>query len=455
MRNLSYTEYQANIEEDLKTCLDKMQCQPILFIGSGFSRRYIGAPDWHGLLEAVAKRCPGISMPYTYFRQLTPEAPDIATVLAEKFHDWAWGKGGADYPPELFEGAVDKSIYLKHQIAKYVHEITPRNFGAPEGSYYEELQQLRGIQPHALITTNYDTLLESVFSDYEKIVGQEVLSGASVSIGEILKIHGCISDPASIVTVRADYDNFTRRSKYLSAKLLTYFAEHPLVFIGYSATDQNVRDVLADLDLILSPSGRTIDNVYLVRWHPDPSGAGIELVYDELISVGIDRHVRVKCIVASDFSWIYSALSHRSPMRGINIKALRAFSARLSSLVRTDLTSPTRSVNFENIVRYTDSESLPLLLGIGQIDDPSKVNLQYPYTTTDVASKLGHKTWHLAVQLICKIKAEKGVDVRSGDNKYHIKVRSGKSFVNKYSEQLVELLRQVHSGKEYVLDLDS
>jgi len=62
-------------------------------------------------------------------------------------------------------------------------------------------------------------------------------------IGEIFKIHGCITDPAGIVLTDDDYEDWNNKKKYLSAKLLTYFLEHPVLIIGYSAQDPNVLSI--------------------------------------------------------------------------------------------------------------------------------------------------------------------------------------------------------------------
>ncbi|MCV5737918.1 SIR2 family protein, partial [Escherichia coli] len=78
------------------------------------------------------------------------------------------------------------------------------------------------------------------------------------SYGEILKMHGCSSQYETIVLTAEDYTDFNKRKKYLSAKLLTYFAEHPLFFFGYSATDTNIKGILSDIDEILAPNGELI-----------------------------------------------------------------------------------------------------------------------------------------------------------------------------------------------------
>ena len=50
----------------------------------------------------------------------------------------------------------------------------------------------------------------------------------------------------------ADYANFEQKKKYLSSKLLTYFAEHPLFFFGYSCSDPNIISIVSDIDEILA-----------------------------------------------------------------------------------------------------------------------------------------------------------------------------------------------------------
>ena len=61
---MEFEEYHERIREDIATCMDTMGVQPILFIGSGLSRRYFLAPSWEGLLQKLVDECPLIEKDY-------------------------------------------------------------------------------------------------------------------------------------------------------------------------------------------------------------------------------------------------------------------------------------------------------------------------------------------------------------------------------------------------------
>jgi hypothetical protein len=73
-----------------------------------------------------------------------------------------------------------------------------------------------------------------------------------------------------------------KKKKYLSAKLLTYFSEHPLLFVGYGASDPNIRAILSVIDEALPVSGG-------------------------LIAIEESLSVRINGIEAADFKWIFDA----------------------------------------------------------------------------------------------------------------------------------------------------
>lgn len=82
---MDFTEYQEEIIEDVKSCLENLQVQPILFMGAGISQRYIKAPDWEGLLKQLAEICPLIKRPYGYYSQTKG---DNKPLIASDFCDF-------------------------------------------------------------------------------------------------------------------------------------------------------------------------------------------------------------------------------------------------------------------------------------------------------------------------------------------------------------------------------
>ena len=46
-------DYKAEIITEVSETLQDLQVQPILFIGSGLSQRYLNAPTWPSLMEML------------------------------------------------------------------------------------------------------------------------------------------------------------------------------------------------------------------------------------------------------------------------------------------------------------------------------------------------------------------------------------------------------------------
>ncbi|MCD6252531.1 MAG: hypothetical protein J7J29_09450 [Psychrobacter sp.] len=71
-----------DIEKQLAKILSESPSAPFLFIGSGFSRRYINMPDWKGLLSQFSKK------PFTrYLGMANDDIPKAALALANDFYE--------------------------------------------------------------------------------------------------------------------------------------------------------------------------------------------------------------------------------------------------------------------------------------------------------------------------------------------------------------------------------
>ncbi|WP_447809832.1 SIR2 family protein [Pseudomonas putida] len=445
-----YAKYIEDVTEDIKTCIGDMACQPILFVGSGFTKRYLKGPNWEELLKELAARCPEITRQFAYYKQRYPDFVDIGTEFSERYNDWAWGAGQDQFPQELFEETTSPQVYIKYTVATILKEL----LATEKTGLQDEIELLQKIRPHSVITTNYDELLEGIFPDYEAIVGQRILYANHSSIGEIFKIHGCVSQSESIVLTRTDYEEFVKRKKYLSAKLLAFFAEHPLVFIGYRAEDPNIKAILADIDEILSEEGKLIPNIYILEWE------NRDLVEEyprreRLIPVSDHRSVIIKSIVANDFSWVYSAFGANEALKNVNPRLLRALLARTYQLVRTDIPRNPIQVDYKVLANVTEADGeLAKLYGIADGADGLAFNLNFPYTLTTLGQAMGYQAWHACDRLIRTISETAGVDLKKFDNKYHCAIMNGAEVQShRYSEACKDLLEKVRTGEEYVQEV--
>lgn len=448
-----YKNYQEAIKADIAETLKLFQCQPILFVGSGFSRRYAGGPNWETLLKQAAELCPAIDKDFTYYKQKYPNnLPLVGSIFSEIFFEWAWTKDGRNhFPPELFSPEIPRDSYLKYTIAKLLGNLSSEK---AEEELQAELTSLTKLGPHAVITTNYDTLLEPLFPQYEVVVGQSVFRQSALVVGEIFKIHGSISDLKSIVLTHEDYEIFNRTKRYLSAKLLTYFAEHPLLFIGYGANDDNIKNVLYDMSRMFTPTTALIPNIYILQWDESINEKS-EPVRERVLEVGDDINVRIKSISANDFRWVYEAFGANGVMEKVDLKALRSLANRMHKLIRTDIPSKSVQVNYEALEHAISNQgTFANLFGVTGLGDPGAANANHPYTSTSFAQQVGVSHWYHTNELIKKIKIDTGFDMQSFDNIYHVAIKTGQakgSKVRKYSDAAVSLLKKVLAGEEYVI----
>lgn len=229
--------------DDLRQVLEHTQALPVVFAGSGLSRRYLGTPDWDGLLDHFADLT---SRSATYYRGLAGnDRPTIASLIGEAFYEMWFSDEKYSQSRETFEKSIEHiSDPLKYEIAQYIARHEPLS----DASVHLELEALSKIRIHAAITTNWDTLLEDRLPDLEVFVGQQdVLFATTQAVGEIYKIHGSISDPRSLILTSDDYSAYWERNPYLIAKLLTMLVEHPVLFIGYGLGDSHVNKMLENL----------------------------------------------------------------------------------------------------------------------------------------------------------------------------------------------------------------
>jgi hypothetical protein len=443
---LDYETYKGQIAEDVSRQIEQLRCQPVLFFGSGISRRYLDAPNWVELLQTLAANCPLIDKDYAYYAQACSSEQQIGSIFADRYREWAWGTGRNQFPDHLFEPNVAPDAFLKHATAVALKAICPEALGDLDPKFAGEIAALQAIKPHAVLTTNYDTLLETVFHDYAVIVGQSALKGMPFTVGEIFKFHGCVNDIAQIVLTSEDYETFHKKKKFIAARLLSLFNEHPMLIVGYGANDPNVRGILSDIDEALTLPGSLIENIYFVEYDEGAEGK-TSLPSEKLVQIEDNRSVRVKLIVTSNLEWVFQAFKSPDNLHSIPLSFMRAILARSYELVRSDIPRTKLDVDFDFLQRKLDSpDEFAKLFGITTVTDASAISAKFPYSITELGKKLGGKFWHTADKLMTVVRNDTGVDIKAADSKFHHRIKVNNSKFHMYSDDTFDLLTKVQAA---------
>ena len=179
-----------------------------------------------------------------------PTGPQLAGMIANKF---LGGQHAGDSLPIVSELAISESdLYtLQEYIRTIFHELQPASFHS----------LLPTFKWAGLATTNYDLVIERAYSQCRNRaqalvplikngdrVEEHLRSSQSVML---LKLHGCItrtSDSSAPLILSVDQYVTHRRGRdrvFDHLKNLSY--EHPLVFVGHSLQDPDIRQLLLEM----------------------------------------------------------------------------------------------------------------------------------------------------------------------------------------------------------------
>jgi hypothetical protein len=198
----------------------------VLFVGAGLSVG-AGLPNWEGLLRRLINH----PMIDASIRQ------DLEAYLAQKQF--------------LFVGEV-----IKGQLNKTDYRNALRDtFKPAAGVVPQENHRLLTQLPFgAVITTNYDRLLETAFTN----AGQELEMFTSVdpvpftSIANrgnryLLKAHGTAERPDTIILAQSDYDSIIFANPVYRDHLKSLFRNSTVLFLGFGLSDPELRLLLSQI----------------------------------------------------------------------------------------------------------------------------------------------------------------------------------------------------------------
>ncbi|RTX68344.1 SIR2 family protein, partial [Staphylococcus gallinarum] len=160
----------------------------------------------------------------------------------------------------------------------------------------------------SIVTTNYDKLVENLF-EFNPLIGNQIL--LSNPYGSVYKIHGCVSQPDKIVLTSEDYNKFNTSYELIRAQLLSLFIHNPIIFLGYSINDENIRDILETIykyvDVNSDLSERIRRNFLLVEFD---EGSKNKEVVEHDIQLENNKVIRINKIKTEDYISIYKALGN-------------------------------------------------------------------------------------------------------------------------------------------------
>jgi hypothetical protein len=159
----------------------------------------------------------------------------------------------------------------------------------------------------------------------------------------------------------ADYQEFSSKSAYLAAKLLTIFMEYPIIFLGYSVSDNNIQNILKSIVDCLSADQleKLRERFIFVEYNRGQEQAEITPF---TIMIG-SKPLTMTKITLSDFLPLYSALGTKKAK--LPVRVLRRFKQEVYSYVITSTPTATLRVASIDDNRVSDDN---LVLAIGRAD---------------------------------------------------------------------------------------
>lgn len=159
---------------------------------------------------------------------------------------------------------ADDIYNLKGGNKNYLIEILKKEF-LKEPCSSETHQLLAKIpQIKTIITTNYDTLFESINKNLEVIRKSSDYPIANLKKQWLFKIHGDLSDTNNIILTNSDYNNYFTTNKEQTVfwnAVKDKLAANHILFIGYSFEDSNVSVII---DKILNELGENRKEIFFV-----------------------------------------------------------------------------------------------------------------------------------------------------------------------------------------------
>jgi len=303
---------------------------PVMFIGTGLSLRYLkNSYSWENLLKKIALEFnPNeeyyLDIKAKYMKGQHCAYEKVATDLEKDFNDYLQknrnGKFG--HINDLFYENMKKGINIS-RFKLYISDLLSNT--EIKDCVYAEIAELKKARKNigSIITTNYDNMIEDIFS-FNPLIGNDIL--LSNPYGSVYKIHGCVSSPDKIIITEDDYDKFDERYELIQAQLLSLFIHNPIIFIGYNIGDKNIKDILRTIfsyvDYNSEESKKIRDNFLLIEYEEGLNNT--EVVEHDIDIEGFPT-IRINKLKTDNFVALYQAVANLVlPVSAMDIRKVQS-----------------------------------------------------------------------------------------------------------------------------------
>lgn len=296
---------------------------PIVFIGSGMSKRFLtDFPDWVSLLKEFWEKA-GLQNFFGELNNALSKAGELNPHFNEKERDHeAYIQIGATLENEYNKLFNSGNIEIKNftqeeafrtQISPLKKAIANRfedyTFRAGVTEEYDAFVQML-LKAQIILTTNYDSFIEDSYNSggtdkIKKYIGQRGFFNETFNYAELYKLHGCVEKPEDIVITKGDYEKFEKNSVLISAKIISMMLNSPIIFMGYSFKDVNIRKIINEFTTALSDTEVQLleERLILLEWESGQQDIKEEVLNDR------DLGCKLKVIKTDNFKLVFEKIS--------------------------------------------------------------------------------------------------------------------------------------------------
>lgn len=380
---------------------------PMLFIGSGISKRYLkGFPSWMDLLELFWKECKFDKDFYGFYNNTFTKFKQEKQHLSEKELEFKTNvEVGSVIHNEYNRKFNLGEIEIEDFTPKIAHntKISPFKYALSQVfSNYEiikskenEIKKFVDVlnKSSIIITTNYDEFIENEFKkingdSLDVFIGQNGFFTPTDGTAELYKIHGSVKEPHSIVIDQMDYNDFDENSILITAKIITHLIHSPVIFFGYSLTDENVRKFIKDF----SKSIKETDFINLEERLIIVERKENELGITEKIINDVDLGCRFTYVQTNNFALVFEKLAKIN--QGVSPLEIRKYKKTIRTLIedagkkqalKSVMVSSTALDEVQHMIKQGDFKNIAIAIGDARVifQIPDNVTYMHSYIADD------------------------------------------------------------------------